>query len=94
MLTKVYFVKSLYLNRATSETLNCDFEQPLAWFMKLFVTTSASVSLLCVPLYTNARTKMFFLPQVKTDIKKRVREDSDFNSQQFPNTHRAFSPDS
>lgn len=32
--------------------------------------------------------------QVKADIKRRVREDSDFNSQQFPNTDRAFSSDS
>lgn len=34
------------------------------------------------------------VPQVKADIKKRVREDPDFNSQQFPNAHRAFSSDS
>ncbi|XP_010888218.1 large proline-rich protein BAG6 isoform X1 [Esox lucius] len=32
--------------------------------------------------------------QMKKDIKKRVREDPDFNTQQFPNTHRAFSSDS
>lgn len=32
--------------------------------------------------------------QVKADIKKRVRDDTDFNSQQFPNAHRAFSSDS
>lgn len=32
--------------------------------------------------------------QVKADLKRRVREDSDFNSQQFPNAHRAFSSDS
>lgn len=32
--------------------------------------------------------------QVKADLKKRVREDPDFSSQQFPNSHRAFSPDS
>ncbi|XP_033836602.1 large proline-rich protein BAG6 [Periophthalmus magnuspinnatus] len=32
--------------------------------------------------------------QVKSDLKKRVREDPDFSSQQFPNSHRAFSPDS
>lgn len=32
--------------------------------------------------------------QVKSDIKKRVREDPDFSSQQFPNAHRAFSSDS
>ncbi|KAK7944531.1 hypothetical protein WMY93_000259 [Mugilogobius chulae] len=31
---------------------------------------------------------------VKSDLKKRIREDPDFNSQQFPNSHRAFSPDS
>uniref|UniRef100_A0A3Q0T7Y2 BCL2-associated athanogene 6 n=1 Tax=Amphilophus citrinellus TaxID=61819 RepID=A0A3Q0T7Y2_AMPCI len=38
--------------------------------------------------------KEAYSEQVKTDIKKRVREDPDFNSQQFPNSHRAFSPDS
>uniref|UniRef100_A0A674B2T5 BCL2-associated athanogene 6 n=1 Tax=Salmo trutta TaxID=8032 RepID=A0A674B2T5_SALTR len=32
-----------------------------------------------------------YAEQVKKDIKKRVREDPDFSSQQFPNTHRAFS---
>ncbi|XP_072317777.1 large proline-rich protein BAG6 isoform X2 [Eucyclogobius newberryi] len=32
--------------------------------------------------------------QVKSDLKKRLREDPDFASQQFPNAHRAFSPDS
>ncbi|XP_028254733.1 large proline-rich protein BAG6 isoform X2 [Parambassis ranga] len=35
-----------------------------------------------------------YAEQVKADIKKRVREDPDFNSQQFPNAHRAFSSDS
>lgn len=35
-----------------------------------------------------------YAEQVKTDIKKRVREDPDFSHQQFPNTHRAFSSDS
>ncbi|GLD53108.1 large proline-rich protein BAG6-like isoform X1, partial [Lates japonicus] len=38
--------------------------------------------------------KEAYAEQVKTDIKKRVREDPDFNSQQFPNAHRAFSSDS
>ncbi|XP_072249629.1 large proline-rich protein BAG6 [Leuresthes tenuis] len=38
--------------------------------------------------------KEAYAEQVKADIKKRVREDPDFNSQQFPNSHRAFSPDS
>ncbi|XP_043974320.1 large proline-rich protein BAG6 isoform X4 [Gambusia affinis] len=38
--------------------------------------------------------KEAYSEQVKADVKKRVREDPDFNSQQFPNTHRAFSPDS
>ncbi|XP_073340946.1 large proline-rich protein BAG6 isoform X2 [Pagrus major] len=38
--------------------------------------------------------KEAYAEQVKTDIKKRVREDQDFNSQQFPNSHRAFSSDS
>ncbi|KAM7421415.1 hypothetical protein PAMA_015511 [Pampus argenteus] len=35
-----------------------------------------------------------YAEQVKADIKKRVRDDQDFNSQQFPNAHRAFSSDS
>ncbi|XP_034467109.1 large proline-rich protein BAG6 isoform X3 [Hippoglossus hippoglossus] len=39
-------------------------------------------------------TKEAYAEQVKADIKKRVREDPDFNSQQFPNSHRAFSSDS
>uniref|UniRef100_A0A8D3CIF6 BCL2-associated athanogene 6 n=1 Tax=Scophthalmus maximus TaxID=52904 RepID=A0A8D3CIF6_SCOMX len=39
-------------------------------------------------------TKEAYAEQVKADIKKRVREDPDFNSQQFPNAHRAFSSDS
>ncbi|XP_076006307.1 large proline-rich protein BAG6 [Genypterus blacodes] len=38
--------------------------------------------------------KEAYSDQVKADIKKRVREDPDFNSQQFPNAHRAFSSDS
>ncbi|XP_023262937.1 large proline-rich protein BAG6-like [Seriola lalandi dorsalis] len=38
--------------------------------------------------------KEAYAEQVKADIKKRVREDPDFNSQQFPNAHRAFSSDS
>ncbi|KAM9723751.1 LOW QUALITY PROTEIN: large proline-rich protein BAG6-like, partial [Menidia menidia] len=38
--------------------------------------------------------KEAYSEQVKSDIKKRVREDPDFSSQQFPNSHRAFSPDS
>uniref|UniRef100_A0A3B3DUA8 BCL2-associated athanogene 6 n=1 Tax=Oryzias melastigma TaxID=30732 RepID=A0A3B3DUA8_ORYME len=38
--------------------------------------------------------KEAYSEQVKSDIKKRVREDPDFNSQQFPNAHRAFSSDS
>uniref|UniRef100_H3C606 Bag6 BAG-similar domain-containing protein n=1 Tax=Tetraodon nigroviridis TaxID=99883 RepID=H3C606_TETNG len=38
--------------------------------------------------------KEAYSDQVKADLKRRVREDSDFNSQQFPNTHRAFSSDS
>ncbi|CAF88944.1 unnamed protein product, partial [Tetraodon nigroviridis] len=37
--------------------------------------------------------KEAYSDQVKADLKRRVREDSDFNSQQFPNTHRAFSSD-
>ncbi|KAM8826229.1 large proline-rich protein BAG6-like isoform 1-T1 [Synchiropus picturatus] len=38
--------------------------------------------------------KEAYAEQVKTDIKKRVRDDADFNSEQFPNAHRAFSSDS
>ncbi|XP_060905955.1 large proline-rich protein BAG6 [Labrus mixtus] len=38
--------------------------------------------------------KEAYAEQVKSDIKKRVREDPDFNSQKFPNSHRAFSSDS
>uniref|UniRef100_A0A674PCC8 BCL2-associated athanogene 6 n=1 Tax=Takifugu rubripes TaxID=31033 RepID=A0A674PCC8_TAKRU len=38
--------------------------------------------------------KEAYSDQVKADIKRRVREDSDFNSQQFPNADRAFSSDS
>ncbi|XP_041843065.1 large proline-rich protein BAG6 isoform X2 [Melanotaenia boesemani] len=38
--------------------------------------------------------KEAYSEQVKADIKKRVREDPDFNPQQFPNSHRAFSSDS
>uniref|UniRef100_A0A8C5E1Z4 Large proline-rich protein BAG6 n=1 Tax=Gouania willdenowi TaxID=441366 RepID=A0A8C5E1Z4_GOUWI len=38
--------------------------------------------------------KEAYSEQVKTDIKKRVRDDPDFSSQQFPNAHRAFSSDS
>ncbi|XP_013881871.1 large proline-rich protein BAG6 isoform X2 [Austrofundulus limnaeus] len=37
--------------------------------------------------------KEAYSEQVKADVKKRVREDSDFNPQQFPNSHRAFSAD-
>ncbi|XP_057207189.1 large proline-rich protein BAG6 [Triplophysa rosa] len=32
--------------------------------------------------------------QLKNDIKKRVKEDPDYNSRRFPNTHQFFSPDS
>ncbi|XP_077455279.1 large proline-rich protein BAG6-like isoform X2 [Stigmatopora argus] len=32
--------------------------------------------------------------QVKSDIKKRVRDDADFSAQQFPDAHRAFLSDS
>ncbi|KAK0155546.1 Large proline-rich protein bag6-B [Merluccius polli] len=32
--------------------------------------------------------------QVKADLKRRVEDDPDFNAQQFPNAHQAFSPDS
>ncbi|XP_017295601.1 large proline-rich protein BAG6 isoform X2 [Kryptolebias marmoratus] len=38
--------------------------------------------------------KEAYSEQVKADVKKRVREDQDFNPQQFPNSHRAFSSDS
>ncbi|XP_056141602.1 large proline-rich protein BAG6 isoform X2 [Lampris incognitus] len=42
----------------------------------------------------NQDLKEAYAEQVKTDIKKRVREDPDFSSEQFPNTHTAFSSDS
>ncbi|XP_076864622.1 large proline-rich protein BAG6 isoform X2 [Brachyhypopomus gauderio] len=32
--------------------------------------------------------------QVKSDLKKKVSEDPDYNSQRFPNTHKVFSDDS
>ncbi|XP_056255315.1 large proline-rich protein BAG6 isoform X2 [Seriola aureovittata] len=32
-----------------------------------------------------------YTKQVKSDIKERVRDDPDYSSQRFPNTHRAFS---
>ncbi|KAG7276568.1 hypothetical protein CRUP_019618 [Coryphaenoides rupestris] len=32
--------------------------------------------------------------KVKADLKRRVEDDPDFNAQQFPNAHQAFSPDS
>ncbi|XP_037532025.1 large proline-rich protein BAG6 [Nematolebias whitei] len=38
--------------------------------------------------------KEAYSEQVKADVKKRVREDPDFNPQQFPSSHRAFSSDS
>ncbi|XP_060760698.1 large proline-rich protein BAG6 isoform X2 [Neoarius graeffei] len=35
-----------------------------------------------------------YTQQIKSDLKKRVNEDPDYNSQRFPNTHKAFSEDS
>ncbi|XP_051526537.1 large proline-rich protein BAG6 isoform X2 [Myxocyprinus asiaticus] len=35
-----------------------------------------------------------YTQQVKSDIKKRLSDDPDYNQQRFPNTHRAFSEDS
>ncbi|XP_072532017.1 large proline-rich protein BAG6 isoform X2 [Salminus brasiliensis] len=35
-----------------------------------------------------------YTQQVKDDLKKRVNEDPDYNSQRFPNTHKAFSENS
>ncbi|XP_051963414.1 large proline-rich protein BAG6 [Xyrauchen texanus] len=32
--------------------------------------------------------------QMKNDIKKRVKDDPDYNSRRFPNTHQVFTPDS
>ncbi|XP_051521383.1 large proline-rich protein BAG6-like isoform X2 [Myxocyprinus asiaticus] len=32
--------------------------------------------------------------QLKNDIKKRVKDDPDYNSRRFPNTHQVFAPDS
>ncbi|XP_057210322.1 large proline-rich protein BAG6 isoform X3 [Triplophysa rosa] len=34
-----------------------------------------------------------YTQQVRSDIKKRLSDDPDYNQQQFPNTHRAFSED-
>lgn len=34
-----------------------------------------------------------YTQQVKSDIKKRLSGDPDYNHQRFPNTHRAFSED-
>ncbi|MEQ2168408.1 hypothetical protein GOODEAATRI_014000, partial [Goodea atripinnis] len=48
----------------------------------------------CGESHHDHNSQMSISPQVKADVKKRVREDPDFNSQQFPNAHRAFSPDS
>ncbi|XP_051966207.1 large proline-rich protein BAG6-like isoform X2 [Xyrauchen texanus] len=35
-----------------------------------------------------------FSEQLKNDIKKRVKDDPDYNSRRFPNTHQVFAPDS
>ncbi|XP_053494910.1 large proline-rich protein BAG6 isoform X1 [Ictalurus furcatus] len=35
-----------------------------------------------------------YAQQIKSDLRKRVDEDPDYNSQRFPNTHKAFSEDS
>ncbi|XP_066515204.1 large proline-rich protein BAG6 isoform X2 [Hoplias malabaricus] len=35
-----------------------------------------------------------YTQQLKNDIKDRIKEDPDFSSRRFPNTHKAFSPDS
>ncbi|XP_051949340.1 large proline-rich protein BAG6 isoform X2 [Xyrauchen texanus] len=35
-----------------------------------------------------------YTQQVKSDVKKRLSDDPDYNQQRFPNTHRAFSEDS
>ncbi|XP_017337909.1 large proline-rich protein BAG6 isoform X2 [Ictalurus punctatus] len=35
-----------------------------------------------------------YAQQIKSDLRKRVEEDPDYNSQRFPNTHKAFSEDS
>lgn len=35
-----------------------------------------------------------YTEQVKSDVKKRLSDDPDYNPQHFPNTHRAFSEDS
>ncbi|XP_026989601.2 large proline-rich protein BAG6 isoform X1 [Tachysurus fulvidraco] len=34
-----------------------------------------------------------YTQQIKNDLRKRVNEDPDYNSQRFPNTHKAFSED-
>ncbi|XP_034157494.2 large proline-rich protein BAG6 isoform X1 [Pangasianodon hypophthalmus] len=35
-----------------------------------------------------------YTQQIKRDLRKRINEDPDYNSQRFPNTHKAFSEDS
>lgn len=46
-------------------------------------------------VFTNSSPFVFLhLSQIKSDLKKRVNEDPDYNSQRFPNTHKAFSEDS
>ncbi|KAM9434756.1 large proline-rich protein BAG6 isoform 2-T2 [Clarias gariepinus] len=35
-----------------------------------------------------------YTQRIKTDLRKRLDEDPDYNSQRFPNTHKAFSEDS
>ncbi|KAJ8245139.1 hypothetical protein GJAV_G00274720 [Gymnothorax javanicus] len=35
-----------------------------------------------------------YTEQVQNDVRKRLREDPDFDAQRFPNTHRVFFPDS
>ncbi|XP_077576155.1 large proline-rich protein BAG6 isoform X2 [Stigmatopora nigra] len=40
------------------------------------------------------RLREAYSEQVKSDIKKRVRDEADFSAQQFPDTHRAFLSDS
>ncbi|GAA6088865.1 large proline-rich protein BAG6 isoform X1 [Tachysurus ichikawai] len=42
----------------------------------------------------SAELQEAYIQQVKNDIKQRVREDPNFSSRRFPNTHTMFSPDS
>ncbi|TRY96733.1 hypothetical protein DNTS_009601 [Danionella cerebrum] len=42
----------------------------------------------------NPELQEAYSEQLKNDVKKRVKEDPDYNSRRFPNTHQVFPPDS